>query len=216
MGPDGLEPSPGRLKVCCAAVTPRPRQGMWIGLCRVCRCFTPAVRIIFVVLFNRLEWSRTTASALSERRASVTPPSVFTFLFQSVGTVGIEPTLSCSQDTRAPGALHPETLSLAFAENSRRLHINLIRRSGDHQTAGGAPVVDRLLSSILFFTCSPAPMFSCSIRQGRIGPYGSRTHLSALKGRYPPTDRRTSPLRTPSASGSGGARILVSWFSARC
>ena len=89
----------------------------------------------------------------------------FTFLFQSVGMVGIEPTVSCSQDTRAPGALHPEF-------------------------------------------CSP---FNSS------GPYGSRTHLPALKGRYPRTDRRTSPFaRTLSASGSGGARILVSWFSARC
>ncbi len=27
--------------------------------------------------------------------------------FHLVGTVGIEPTFSCSQDTRAPGALHP-------------------------------------------------------------------------------------------------------------
>jgi hypothetical protein len=49
------------------------------------------------------------------------------------------------------------------------------------------------------------------------GPYGNRTHLPALKGRYPQTDRRTSRVRAHSApSGSGGARILVSWFSARC
>ena len=26
MGPEGIEPSPARLKVCCAAVTPRPRS----------------------------------------------------------------------------------------------------------------------------------------------------------------------------------------------
>jgi hypothetical protein len=26
MGPEGVEPSPGRLKVCSAAVTPRPRM----------------------------------------------------------------------------------------------------------------------------------------------------------------------------------------------
>ena len=65
----------------------------------------------------------------------------------SVGTVGIEPTLSCSQDTRAPGALHP----------------------------------------VLFFQIHHS------------GPYGSRTHLPALKGRYPLTDRRTSRTRAPRA-----------------
>lgn len=50
--------------------------------------------------------------------------------------------------------------------------------------------------------------------------YGNRTHLSALKGQYPQADRRTShrcllTARTLSASGSGGARILVSWSSAK-
>ncbi len=58
---------------------------------------------------------------------------------------------------------------------------------------------------------------------------GSRTRLCALKGRYPKTDRRTNHLygRTfhadeagiserISRSGLGGARIRVSWFSARC
>ena len=49
------------------------------------------------------------------------------------------------------------------------------------------------------------------------GSCGSRTRLDALKGRHPQTDRRTSQIGTrQSRSGSGGARILVSWFSARC
>jgi hypothetical protein len=34
-----------------------------------------------------------------------------TFVFQAVGMVGIEPTVSCSQHTRAPGALHPAKIS---------------------------------------------------------------------------------------------------------
>ncbi len=38
LGPDGLEPSPCRLKVCCAAVTPRPRARAWVRLSRVCIC----------------------------------------------------------------------------------------------------------------------------------------------------------------------------------
>jgi hypothetical protein len=50
--------------------------------------------------------------------------------------------------------------------------------------------------------------------------YGSRTHLSALKGQYPHADRRTSRVvfnvsAHAERSGSGGARILVSWFSAK-
>ena len=48
------------------------------------------------------------------------------------------------------------------------------------------------------------------------GPYGSRTRLPGLKGRCPQTDRRTGHLGAHlSRSGSGGARIRLSWFSAR-
>ena len=55
------------------------------------------------------------------------------------------------------------------------------------------------------------------------GSCGSRTRLDAdqrcasvPEGRHPQTDRRTSQIGTrQSRSGSGGARILVSWFSAR-
>ena len=75
MGPDGLEPTPGRLKVCCAAVTPRPRQGPWLCLCRVA-LHDGRLCIHVQGRKNRWEWSRTTVSAISERRASVTPPSV--------------------------------------------------------------------------------------------------------------------------------------------
>src|SRR5687768_17885245 len=47
--------------------------------------------------------------------------------------------------------------------------------------------------------------------------YGNRTHLAALKGRNPvPIDERAVSLRIVSAqSGPGGARILVSWSSAK-
>ena len=44
----------------------------------------------------------------------------------SVGTVGIEPTFSCSQDTRAPGALHPEKLPLAPAKKVARMGVEPI------------------------------------------------------------------------------------------
>lgn len=67
-----------------------------------------------------------------------------------------------------------------------------------------------------------------SLRSATSGSCGSRTRLCALKGRDPRSDRRTSrALRAPSTqlrqrgsahfsrSGSGGARIRVSWSSAR-
>src|SRR5580692_3689595 len=111
MGPDGLEPSPGRLKVCCAAITPRPRLGTWIGLCRVCRCMTVAFRVIVFVAL--LIAGSGVEPLLPPYQSDVLPlhhRALFTFhlIPLPVGTVGIEPTFSCSQDTRATGALHPE------------------------------------------------------------------------------------------------------------
>jgi hypothetical protein len=48
------------------------------------------------------------------------------------------------------------------------------------------------------------------------GSYGSRTHLTALKEPYPqPIDERAIACAHAERSGSGGARILVSWFSAK-
>lgn len=67
-----------------------------------------------------------------------------------------------------------------------------------------------------------------SLRSDLSSSCGSRTRLSGLKGQCPRTDRRTSRSRRapstqltimvsaqPSRSGSGGARIRVSWSSAR-
>jgi hypothetical protein len=67
-----------------------------------------------------------------------------------------------------------------------------------------------------------------SLRSAASSSCGSRTRLSALKGQYPPTDRRTSHHgRAPSTqwtqrvsahlsrSGSGGARIRVCGSSGR-
>ena len=74
----------------------------------------------------------------------------------------------------------------------------------------------------------PGAIPSPSLRSDCSGSCRSRTGLHALKGRDPQTDRRTSHReRAPRAqlkrmasahlprSGSGGARIRVSWFSAR-
>ena len=53
-----------------------------------------------------------------------------------------------------------------------------------------------------------------SLRSAASSSCGSRTRLHALKGRDPQTDRRTSHLSAYlPRSGSGGARIRVSWFS---
>lgn len=72
VGPEGFEPSPARLKVCCAAVTPRPRNSSR-GV-RFNRCAVMSVLPSFTS--NGPRWSRTTAAALSERHASVTTPGL--------------------------------------------------------------------------------------------------------------------------------------------
>ena len=69
LGPEGIEPSPARLKVCCAALTPRPRNRSEAGVSIVVSSF----RISFANVSGP-RWSRTTAAAVSERHASVTTP----------------------------------------------------------------------------------------------------------------------------------------------
>ena len=102
-----------------------------------------------------------------------------------VGAEGVEPTLSCSQSTRAADALHSDVCD----DPNRRLPtVSTQRFSPQHR-------IHQQLRS-------------------RSSSYGNRTHISALKERDPQTARRTSRAFI-SASGSGGARILVSWSSAR-
>jgi hypothetical protein len=64
-----------------------------------------------------------------------------------------------------------------------------------------------------------SPSSRCFVRR-QIDSCGIRTRVAAVKGRNPPVRRTSryaslSSARTRSASGSGGARILVPWFSAR-
>ena len=62
----------------------------------------------------------------------------------------------------------------------------------------------------------PGRDYQASLRSAASSSCGSRTRLHALKGRDPQTDRRTSHVGAHfSRSGSGGARIRLSWFSAR-
>ena len=148
MGPKGVEPPPCELKVRRAAVTPRPP--IWS------RHLFPSLSHDFISCVNSPGRNRTFISAVSERcpqplndRAYVVGlclrqgnqnivlqlnlPKAQSPL-GTVGMVRIELTVSCAQDTRATGALHPEI---------------------------------------------------------SIDSYGSRTRLSALKGRYPvPIDER--------------------------
>ena len=87
------------------------------------------------------------------------------------------------------------------------------------RTAGFEPAI----------SCTPSRRDSqTSLRSDGSSSCGSRTRLPGLKGQCPRTDRRTSRSRRapstqltimvsaqPSRSGSGGARIRVSWSSAR-
>jgi hypothetical protein len=102
-----------------------------------------------------------------------------------VGMVGVEPTRSCSQNTRAAVTPHPVVSSQSERPDSNR-------RSPGPRPGGVAAL----------------------LRSGFSSSSGSRTPASGLKGRHPqPLDERAVLFVV---SGSGGARILVSWFSARC
>lgn len=117
---------------------------------------------------------------------------------------GLEPAFSCSQGTRV--RRYPTSRS-----QSERPDLN----------RGHRPKAGR--------SCTPSRRDSqTSLRSDLSSSCGSRTRLSGLKGQCPRTDRRTSRSRRapstqltimvsaqPSRSGSGGARIRVSWSSAR-
>ena len=95
--------------------------------------------------------------------------------------------------------LQHRTVSRAGKSRNRLAH------APNDQPAAGAQWVTVTLPSV----CSLIPCSSSS--------YGSRTHLSGLKGQYPaPIDERAAcapPRDRATCSGSGGARILVSWSS---
>ena len=96
---------------------------------------------------------------------------------------GTRTALSCSQGTRAAAALHP---------------VNPVRTGGFEPPISWSPT-------------GAMPGFATFCRSSSCG---SRTRLHALKGRDPQTDRRTSRVSAHfSRSGSGGARIRLSWFS---
>jgi hypothetical protein len=137
VGPEGLEPSPTWLRARHAAantlipcVHPSGAGGIRTHASQIksllcCRYTTTPRSVVaafqsgnsdhFLCLQKRTKcrsgWSRTTVFALSERRASVAPPSDALSISQ-VGMTGIEPASSCSRNTRAPGALHPDLLFL--------------------------------------------------------------------------------------------------------
>ena len=98
VGPEGLEPSPGGLKVRYAAITPRPRSRS--GVCVSSGPpASPWSSPFASVVALRVELSATRLSAgfgqpaLGYRDANV--------VVDPVGMVGLEPTISCSQGTRA-------------------------------------------------------------------------------------------------------------------
>jgi hypothetical protein len=93
--PEGFEPTPTWLKARDAAVTPRPRAGRAYAFQSTCLphvlapwfCCLPVVAL-------RIELSATRISAGYGQPA-------LDYRFHPVGKVGLEPTLSCSQNTRA-------------------------------------------------------------------------------------------------------------------
>ena len=95
VGPEGFEPSPARLKVCCAAVTPRPQ--VWSGRMRLS---SRGLRHVLSLLCSVV-------------RGGVEPPpatyqiAMLPLQHRTVGKAGVEPTVSCSQGTRGAVPLLP-------------------------------------------------------------------------------------------------------------
>jgi hypothetical protein len=96
VGPKGVEPLPSRLKGGSAAVTPRPRS--WSGRMRL-------IRVVRCIIFLS-----------SVVRGGVEPPpttyqiAMLPLHHWTVGKVGVEPTISCSQGTQGAVPLHPVVL----------------------------------------------------------------------------------------------------------
>ena len=142
--------------------------------------------------------SRTQRYAVISRVRATGPRLPFAnVVICQVGMAGLEPALLCSHDQlrtvpagcRYPTSRHPV------------------------RTGGFEPGTAATWSS-------PGPRPGAITRLRHVLPSssscGSRTRLHALKGRDPQTDRRTSRLSAHLLrSGSGGARIRLSWFSAR-
>jgi hypothetical protein len=147
VGPEGVEPSPGRLKVCCAAVTPRPREAV-VERFQTKRA-THFFRLKMSLRSIRVEIARGGVEPpLSPYRSDVLPLHHQAF-FGSFVSLAIET---------------PLTFRSGWSESNRLVRVPETRRR---------PVLSsRFISS----------------------SYGNRTHLSALKGQDPKTDRRTSRL----------------------
>ena len=185
MGPKGLEPSPTGLKVRRAAVTPQPQNPG-----RAYAFQSGFVHALAPCSSGSPESRTQRHSVISRVRATGPRLPFANVVIHKVGTAGLEPALSCSQGTRAAAALHP-------VNQSERADLN--RRSPGPPPTRGYPA-----------RCQ------ASLRSAASSSCGSRTRLAALKGRRPQTDRRTGRFSAYLLrSGSGGARIRLSWFSAR-
>ena len=94
--PEGFEPPPCRLKVCCAAVTPRPHV---VWCIRFHRCSMAISCLLVFLLSSSPRRSRTFVSALSERR-----PKPLDDRAVLVGMVELEPAVPARiDDSVVPG-----------------------------------------------------------------------------------------------------------------
>lgn len=166
MGPAGLEPALPGLKVRClsnSATTPLAGRTYPFPS----RCIEHRSTPLFP-LASSPGWTRT-----DHRRLIRSPCFLYNTGPCSVGKVGLEPTISCSQNTRA-GRCPTSRLSV--------------------RTAGFEPRAPTEGWSLL----APARRNTRLSHVLSVGSsYGNRTHLSALKGQYPqPIDERAVSVRT--------------------
>jgi hypothetical protein len=190
VGPEGVEPSPGRLKAGCAAITPRPHVA---GLASAFEplCVPHCLFSLFVGVVR---------GGVEPGTARSVVPGDVSDRYASVTTSDLVPSRDGGSRTRAPCA----AWSLVFPKHAGRRYPTS-RCFLSVRTAG--------LARGDLLAPDQAPV-AALLRSGFSSSSGSRTPASGLKGRHPqPLDERAVLFVV---SGSGGARILVSWFSARC
>ena len=117
VGPEGFEPTPAGLKVRCATVTPRPhdRSGISVSIAAQTTWSLSFWFVVSPVVALGIELSAIRLSAGFGQ-----PALDYRFAFLQVGKVGLEPTISCSQNTRAGRCPTSRWSCVSFHSGRRR------------------------------------------------------------------------------------------------
>ena len=195
VGPEGLEPSPTWLRARHAAantlipsfVTRRERLLDWAP---GTRCRLPLVALIVTIGVGRTRTLTLQIKSLLCCRYTTTPCEGCVRL--SRVCICRITTISFARSFKGPR----KSLGVELNHRFRLIRATCFRYTTERCTfffnESGWSESNRL-SRVPKTRGRPVPFIpSLFLRSSSSGPYGSRTHLPALKGRYPRTDRRTS------------------------